>query len=183
MEVIGLDRVVRHAEAPALADGAEASLELADQEERAQRGKPGPHLDRDVAGEASCERTAPPVRVARVLAMFFRGPGSDRGAFGGPIHVGTIRARRGVGSGCASLAKRSVTHILEQLSPHVRDCTRARFRHGRCDRPAPEFPIEVPTAGPLIGIRWAPAPRCTRELLPRAGSLPRSGPLVFCSGL
>lgn len=74
MDVIGLDRVVRRAEAAALARRGEASSELAHECYAAQRREPAAHFQRDVAREARRERAARPVRVARIRSAL--APGS-----------------------------------------------------------------------------------------------------------
>ena len=66
MRVIGLDRVVHDSEAPALARGVHASLELTDESHVAQRRKPGARLQRHMARESRSERWPRAVRVSRV---------------------------------------------------------------------------------------------------------------------
>jgi hypothetical protein len=66
MKVIALDRVVDEPEAAALARRSEAALQVSHQSPAAQRGHAAAHLQGDVAGEASRERSSRSVRIARI---------------------------------------------------------------------------------------------------------------------
>lgn len=76
VSVIGLERVVGDAEAPALARGAQASLELPDESHVAQRRKAAPRLERDVARESGGEGRPSAARVPRVLPRLSTSPGT-----------------------------------------------------------------------------------------------------------
>src|SRR5262249_33114213 len=68
VHVIVLDRVVHEPEPPALACLSEAALEFAYEPDRAKRGQPLLHLQRDVTRKTRRERCTHPVRMARARA-------------------------------------------------------------------------------------------------------------------
>src|SRR5262245_53175593 len=68
MHVIVLDRILRHAEAPALARRSEGSLELPHQTHASKRRHVAPHLQRDVAGIGSRKPTPRAMRMPRARA-------------------------------------------------------------------------------------------------------------------
>jgi hypothetical protein len=76
VRVVGLNRVVRDAEAASLTGFAQAPLELADEAHRAKRGDVAPHLQGDMTGEAGGEHRAQAPRLRRIRSGLPAGAGA-----------------------------------------------------------------------------------------------------------